>query len=87
MSGTKWKARVVEVTNLVHLLKLERNSREPSHELIQPLFPQLIVVLFLSVSLFGCVISFLYPSCPLFLSLPVLLKDPEVGLGLLELFY
>ena len=86
MSSVEWIAVVVDITDLVHLLELERDSREPGHELIQPLFPQLVVVLFLSVSLFCRVISFLSSPHPLFLSLPVLLKDPEIGLGLLELF-
>jgi hypothetical protein len=86
MSAANRNARAAENTNLVHLLELERNGREPSHELVQPLFPQLIVVLFLSVSLFRRVLSVLCPSIPLFLPLPVLLEDPKIGLGLLQLF-
>ena len=71
-------------THLVHLLQLQRDQVEPSHELIQTRLPQAVVRSFLRITLASCFLQVLLPILVLCLSLFILPENAQIRLCVLD---
>ena len=70
---------------LVHLLELHGYGRESGHELIEPLACQPVVLSLLLVAQPRDFVEIGSTLQELFLALPVVLQDAQIGLGVLDL--
>jgi hypothetical protein len=74
-------------TNLVHLLQFQRNQTKARHELVQTLFPEIIISLFLCVTRLGDLIEVFGATKELLLALLIIPEHRQIRLGVFQFFY
>lgn len=72
---------------LVHLFQLQRYQVEASHELVQALLSQVIILLLLLITQVGDLVKVLSSSQELLFALLVILQDVQVWLRIFEFLY
>lgn len=76
-----------DATHLVHLLQLRTNGRKPSHELIQPDLPQIVIALLRRIPLVRDSFHIRRPIQELGFAFLPFFQDGQVRTGFRELFF